>query len=74
MFQGDGAQNVLLRHTTCKTYDRMTHNVTTGYWRAGQNAGIFILTSEMYSLCQITYKSTYNMKKYTMTHNVMVGY
>ena len=49
------------RHTTCKTYDRMTHNVTTGYRRAGQNARIFILTSEMNSSCPITYKSTYNM-------------
>ena len=29
--------------------------------RAGQNALIFILTSEMNSSCQITYKSTYNM-------------
>ena len=49
------------RHTTCKTCDRMTHNVTTGYRRAGQNARIFILTSEMNSSCPITYKSTYNM-------------
>ena len=29
--------------------------------KCGQNALIFILTSEMNSSCQITYKSTYNM-------------
>ena len=34
----------------------MTHNVAVGYKRAGQNARIFILTSEMNSSCQITYK------------------
>ena len=39
----------------------MAHNGTAGYQRAGQNAPILNLTSEMNFSCQATYKSTYNM-------------
>ena len=39
----------------------MTHNGTDGYQRAGQNALILNLTSEMNFSCQVTYKWTYNM-------------
>ena len=42
------------RHT-CKIYAKMTHNVMVGYYRAGQNALIFNLTSEMNSSCPITF-------------------
>ena len=43
--------------------------------RAGQNALILNLTSEMNFLCQITYKSTSNMLICgKMTHNVTVGF
>ena len=44
-----------------KKHAKMPHNETAGYWRAGQNAPIFILNPKMNSSCPITYKSTYNM-------------
>ena len=39
----------------------MTHNVTSGYKRAGQNAPKLILTSEMNSVSQFTFSFIYRM-------------
>ena len=53
----------------------MTHNVMIGYQHAGQNAPIFILTSEMNSRAQLPINLHTTCKIYDkMTHNVMVGY
>ena len=49
------------RHKTCKICTKMTYNVIAGYYRAGQNAQMSILTSEMNSLSQFCYSLMYLM-------------
>ena len=68
------AKHYIMLAATCKICAKMTHNVIVGYWHAGQNAPISILTSEKIPRAQLPINRQTTCKICAkMTHNVMVG-